>query len=451
MPCARRRGSGARRGRACSPGRRGRSSARSPGHRRSARVDDNGPVPRLPDGDPAPASGELPDAALATLADTRLGIYVHVPYCSVRCGYCDFNTYTLTELGARVPRPRRSPTRRSRSSTSRWASSASGPAGRHRLRRRGHADAAAGGRPRAVRRRHPAALRARARRRGDDRGQPRLGDGRRPRGARRRRVHPGVDRHAVGRAARAAHARAHPRPRPRRHARSPGRRPPGSRRASTSSTARRGRASTDWRAQPRRRRSRSSPTTSRPTPSSSRRAPGSRRRCVAVRWRCPRATTRPTSTSWPTRCSRGAGFDWYEVSNWSRTEAGRCRHNEGYWRGDAWWGVGPGAHSHVGGVRWWNVKHPSTYAARLGAGASPAAGRETLTASSATTRRCCCGSGCARDCRSSALHDDGRAAVAGLVGDGLVDGRAAVRDRRVVLTRRGRLLADAVVRRLLGV
>ena len=72
-----------------------------------------------------------------------------------------------------------------------------------------------------------------------------------------------------------------------------------------------------------------------------------------------------------------AGYGWYEVSNWSRDAAGRCRHNEGYWRGDAWWGVGPGAHSHVGGVRWWNVKHPRTYAARLAAGASPAAGRET--------------------------------------------------------------------------
>ncbi|MBR7551776.1 coproporphyrinogen III oxidase, partial [Mycobacterium tuberculosis] len=42
-----------------------------------------------------------------------------------------------------------------------------------------------------------------------------------------------------------------------------------------------------------------------------------------------------------------AGFDWYEVSNWSRTGAGECRHNLGYWRSDDWWGIGPGAHSHV--------------------------------------------------------------------------------------------------------
>src|SRR6478736_9454132 len=62
---------------------------------------DNGRMPpsALPDGDPAPSTGELPAAALADLPGTDLGIYVHVPFCTVRCGYCDFNTYTLTELG----------------------------------------------------------------------------------------------------------------------------------------------------------------------------------------------------------------------------------------------------------------------------------------------------------------------------------------------------------------
>src|SRR4029079_12844811 len=73
-----------------------------------------------------------------------------------------------------------------------------------------------------------------------------------------------------------------------------------------------------------------------------------------------------------------AGLHWYEVSNWSRTPQTACRHNLAYWRGDDWWGIGPGAHSHVGGVRWWNVKHPRAYAERLGAGLSPAAGREGL-------------------------------------------------------------------------
>lgn len=74
----------------------------------------------------------------------------------------------------------------------------------------------------------------------------------------------------------------------------------------------------------------------------------------------------------------GAGYSWYEVSNWATTEAGRCLHNELYWRGADWWGAGPGAHSHVGGVRWWNVKHPGAYAAALAEGRSPGAGRELL-------------------------------------------------------------------------
>ncbi|WP_183095636.1 radical SAM family heme chaperone HemW, partial [Nocardioides stalactiti] len=75
---------------------------------------------------------------------------------------------------------------------------------------------------------------------------------------------------------------------------------------------------------------------------------------------------------------RAAGLDWYEVSNWSRDGAARCRHNLAYWRGDDWWGIGPGAHSHVGGVRWWNVKHPAAYGDRLAAGVSPAHAREVL-------------------------------------------------------------------------
>src|SRR5215212_669662 len=53
----------------------------------------------LPDGALAPSDGILPADALATLGERRLGVYVHVPFCRVRCGYCDFNTYTATELG----------------------------------------------------------------------------------------------------------------------------------------------------------------------------------------------------------------------------------------------------------------------------------------------------------------------------------------------------------------
>ena len=144
-----------------------------------------------------------------------------------------------------------------------------------------------------------------------------------------------------------------------------------------------------------------------------------------------------------------AGLSWYEVSNWARTDADACRHNLGYWRGDDWWGIGPGAHSHVGGVRWWNVKHPRAYAARVDAGASPAAGREVLGAAERQLERVLLGvrlsEGLPRDDVSAA----GRAAIPGLIADGLIDGAAAL-GGTIVLTRRGRLLADAVVRGLTG-
>ncbi|HEY0185879.1 MAG TPA: radical SAM family heme chaperone HemW [Cellulomonas sp.] len=148
-----------------------------------------------------------------------------------------------------------------------------------------------------------------------------------------------------------------------------------------------------------------------------------------------------------------AGLGWYEVSNWSRTPADACRHNLAYWRGDDWWGVGPGAHSHVGGVRWWNVKHPRAYAGRLEAGLSPAAGRETIDAQTAGLERVMLGVRLRDGLPVDELSPRARGEVAALVADGLLDGRAAlgrgeVPGRRVLLTRRGRLLADAVVRSL---
>jgi oxygen-independent coproporphyrinogen-3 oxidase len=145
-----------------------------------------------------------------------------------------------------------------------------------------------------------------------------------------------------------------------------------------------------------------------------------------------------------------AGLHWYEVSNWALEPGDACRHNLAYWRGDDWWGIGPGAHSHVGGVRWWNVKHPRAYADRLEAGLSPATGREVLSAETRALERVLLEVRLASGLPASALSDDGRLAVAGLVADGLVEPRPALdrRQPRVVLTRRGRLLADAVVRSL---
>ena len=146
---------------------------------------------------------------------------------------------------------------------------------------------------------------------------------------------------------------------------------------------------------------------------------------------------------------RAAGFDWYEVSNWARSDAARCRHNELYWSDSNWWGFGPGAHSHVSGVRWWNVKHPARYAAMLEAGQSPAAGRETLDVGARHTERVMLGVRMRHGLESAELTEAGRAAVPQLAGWGLID-RVEAEDGRVVLTQRGRLMADAVVRELLS-
>lgn len=144
----------------------------------------------------------------------------------------------------------------------------------------------------------------------------------------------------------------------------------------------------------------------------------------------------------------GAGYEWYEVSNWATDSVHRSRHNLGYWRGDDWWGVGPGAHSHIGGVRWWNAKHPAAYAERVTAGLSPAVGRETLDATTRETERVLLLTRIREGIDIRSLREAGRHAVAGLIADGLVDAKAALAGV-LTLTRRGRLLADAVVRRLL--
>jgi oxygen-independent coproporphyrinogen-3 oxidase len=142
-----------------------------------------------------------------------------------------------------------------------------------------------------------------------------------------------------------------------------------------------------------------------------------------------------------------AGFQWYEVSNWARSPGLRSEHNLAYWLGHDWWGIGPGAHSHVGGVRWWNVKHPAAYAGRIAAGQSPAAGREVLDPATRELEAVLLRTRLREGMPIGELAASGRTAVAGLIADGLVDARAAL-SGSVELTLRGRLLADAVVRRL---
>ncbi|GAB3983289.1 radical SAM family heme chaperone HemW [Actinoallomurus acanthiterrae] len=138
------------------------------------------------------------------------------------------------------------------------------------------------------------------------------------------------------------------------------------------------------------------------------------------------------------------GLNWYEISNWAADDDARCRHNLLYWTGGDWWGVGPGAHSHVGGTRWWNVKHPAAYAARLAADTTPAHAREILDSADRRFERVMLELRLADGCPLDLLD---ATAVRRAVADGLLVAEA-YEAGRAVLTLRGRLLADAVVRDL---
>ena len=406
-------------------------------------------MPRLPDGDPAPESGELPSAALATLRSSRLGIYVHVPFCAVRCGYCDFNTYTLTELGPGA-------------STADFAASALAEldvAVRVLGEDAGPVDTVfvGGGTPTllppgdlvrildGIRARFGLAADAEVTTEANPdsvtaAGLEELAAG-------------GFTRVSIGMQSVVPHVLA-----------TLDRTHDPSRVVSSVARARQaglatsldliygtpGESLDDWRA------SLEAAVALAPDHVSAYALVVEEGTRMAVRVRrgelpLPDGDDEADKYELADELLSNVGFDWYEVSNWARGDTARCRHNEGYWRGDAWWGIGPGAHSHVGGVRWWNVKHPRSYAGRLASGASPAAGRETLTEAQRHDEEVLLGVRLREGLPLDRLDALGHEAVAGLVAEGLVDRRAALRDGRLVLTLRGRLLADAVVRRLVGV
>ncbi len=139
-----------------------------------------------------------------------------------------------------------------------------------------------------------------------------------------------------------------------------------------------------------------------------------------------------------------AGFDWYEVSNWSRPGA-ECRHNIGYWSGGEWWGAGPGAHGYVGDTRWWNVKHPNAYAQSLTDGVLPVADFEQLDAATRHVEDVMLRLRLRAGLPVAMLSDSERERAETVIDDGLATKLAD----RLVLTDRGRLLADAAVRTLL--
>lgn len=138
-----------------------------------------------------------------------------------------------------------------------------------------------------------------------------------------------------------------------------------------------------------------------------------------------------------------AGMHWYETCSWAVNQRAHCRHNLGYWGGGNWWGVGPGAHSHVGGVRWWNVLHPRRWMTALGRGESPAAARELPDAEATRLEAVMLGLRLRTGVELARLSEAGRAAAERQLELGMLepDDHAA---GRAVLSLRGRLMADPV-------
>ncbi|SFC00166.1 radical SAM family heme chaperone HemW [Streptomyces aidingensis] len=405
----------------------------------------------LPAGEPVPASGALPPAALRGAAQRPLGFYLHVPYCASRCGYCDFNTYTASELrlaqapatasresyaatlaeeirlARKVlgddPRPARTvffgggtPTLLPAEDLVRMLDTV-----RQEFSLAPDAEITTEANPESVTPAYLAALRAG--------GFTRISFGMQSARAHVLRV---LDRsHTPGRPERCvAEARA-----------------AGFEHINLDLIyGTPGESDDDWRA------SLDAALSAGPDHISAYSLIVEEGTRLARRIR--RGELPPTDEDQHAdryliaeETLGAAGFSWYEVSNWAASPDSRCRHNDLYWRGADWWGAGPGAHSHIGGTRWWNVRHPAAYAAALAAGRSPGAGRETLTAEDRRIERIMLELRLSGGCPLELLTGAARRAAEQAVADGLLD-PVPHRGGRAVLTLRGRLLADAVIRDL---
>ncbi|WP_102158317.1 radical SAM family heme chaperone HemW [Zhihengliuella halotolerans] len=404
----------------------------------------------LPLGDPAPADGRLPDRAAAGAADRTFSVYVHIPFCAVRCGYCDFNTYTASELGSGASQDSYADAAAREVEFAAGALRASGIPGRP-------VDTVffGGGTPTLLPAEDLVRILAGIREAWG------LADGAEvTTEANPESVTPetfrvlaagGFTRVSIGMQSAVPHVlkvldRTH----------RPSRVPLAvqwAREAGLSVSVdliygTPGESLADWETSLR------EAVSYEPDHVSAYALiieEGTKLAAQIRRGQVPDIDDDDHADKYllADRVLKDAGFDWYEVSNWSRDASGRCRHNLAYWRGGDWWGVGPGAHSHVGGLRWWNVKHPSAYQQRIDARESPAAGREEPDDEARLLERVMLMSRISDGLQTSELPASARREVAGLIADELVDGPAAIRGA-IRLTLRGRLLADAVVRRLLG-
>jgi oxygen-independent coproporphyrinogen-3 oxidase len=407
----------------------------------------------LPNGEPVPDDGSLPGSATTGLADTRFGAYVHVPFCRTRCGYCDFNTYTATELGARpggasgsqaaypgLVRQEIGLARKVLPSTTPQASTVFFGGGTPTLL----APADLGGIIREIAENFGLAQDAEVT---VEANPESVG----PAELQALRAN-GVTRLSFGMQSAVPHVLA---VLERQH--QPGRpadcvkwaRAAGFEHVSLDLIyGTPGESDDDWR------RSLAAAIEAGPDHVSAYALiveEGTRlARKVAVG-----EIAAPDDDAMADRyliaddLLSQAGFTWYELSNWAKSDNARCRHNELYWTGADWWGFGPGAHSHIGGVRWWNVRHPAAYAQRLsaGGGRSPAAARERLTAAQRRMEEIMLRARLAEGLPLSLLSGTALDQEKRLLGDCLID-PSAYAAGRLVLTLKGRLLADAVIRDL---
>ena len=397
-----------------------------------------------PDGEPMPADGGLPVAAAVLLGEAPFGIYVHVPFCQTRCGYCDFNTYTASELGAGA----------SRESYAALAIAEIRQAGRVLAGRAGPVQTVfvGGGTPTLL---PPGALIAIMQAIEAEFGlapsaevtteaNPETVDERMLATLRAG----GFTRISLGMQSAVPHVlavldRVH----------SPGRpeqcvawaQAAGFDHVSLDLIyGTPGESDADWAA------SLDSAIGAGPDHISAYSLiveQGTRLAAMIRRGELPMPDDDVLADRYLMADDRlaAAGLHWYEVSNWAAAPSAQCRHNQLYWTGGDWWGIGPGAHSHVAGVRWWNVRHPATYAQRLGAGVSPGQAREVLTDAERATERIMLQTRLASGCPVTELSPAGRQAAAEAVADGLASGDA-LEGGVVRLTLAGRLLADGVIR-----
>jgi oxygen-independent coproporphyrinogen-3 oxidase len=141
------------------------------------------------------------------------------------------------------------------------------------------------------------------------------------------------------------------------------------------------------------------------------------------------------------------GFNWYELSNWSKVNS-ESKHNLAYWLGKNWWGAGPGAHSHLNGKRFWNVKHPNLYKQKIDANESPVADSEDLKELQIESERLMLSIRLPSGVEKNTLNEQQISDLSGYVESGHLD-KGDWDNGRATLTLNGRLIADRIVREIL--